>query len=1417
MMKKKMVSITILFAILLINFSVLAKNAQKNYVEDEVLVLIDESAQQQVTAQNKKPSKIEKSINGNIVKRIKFAKRKKSKKSITSSFSKDSYSVLKVKLPKGKTVQQAIDENWKKRDSRILKVEPNYYRSINLTPNDTYFSQLWGLNNTGQTSGTVDADIDAPEAWNITTGSTDVVVAVIDTGVDYTHPDLAGNMWVNTLEQNGITGIDDDGNGYVDDIYGYDAINDDGDPMDDNFHGTHCAGTIGAIGNNSTGVTGVCWNVKIMAVKFLGAGGSGTNSDAIESINYAVANGADILSNSYGGDTFSYSENAAIENARDNGVLFVAAAGNSGSNNDLYPHYPASYEVSNVIAVAATDHDDSLAYFSNYGVSTVELAAPGVDIKSTFPTYMTSEMSIRGFATHYETISGTSMATPHVSGAVALLLANQPSISLADLKTKITWGGDYIEELANKIISRKRLNVYKSLLTEDGMNVESPNGSEKWAREITHYIKWLSIGGGDTVDIYLYKGGSVYQQLADDVENKGIYEWSIPQSLPIGTDYSIYIDDGVNTDESDGYFEIIKPVDYFTHLYGDEVGDDFDLEYKSVTFTPGDANDYYTACIRDVTAFPVNPDGGTQLDYYEMTPAGTGFWDTINLSGGKTVSLYGTDYSSFYVNCRGFLCFTEDHTYDLWYLDTHFSFPQICVFQTYFWEYAPDTIVSYKQLSDRVVITWQRMPEQYVHLNATSDFQLEMFFDSGIIRMSWLNAQAYQALVGLSAGDFYAEIPPDFKESIFTDYDQCDPPEALDVFPEPAKTKGLDNTIRWETSFLTDEYYAECATDVNFNSIFAQSGWISGTSYLFEGMQPSKDYWYRVKARTEIPEGIFYQTHKLHFLENELTNVKCYRLPQFDPYQYDGVATLRGPTSIDTIGGTDLDYERIKQCCYNGYICNTDTVLSEIEFYLDIPTSTEIGFFVYECSTATGSDYTRKYYKIIDESGTGEGWYSSGQIEVNLVAGKYYQIGAGCLGTFTARDGAGNKYTAFGEAFGIHGTVYFNPPTSKILDVNPTSNYYYRSRLITYDDTVYSLSGTMVSKVFQIPDTNSGNWIQAGYTATIPENTDLTIDILDGLDDSVLIADINNPKDISGISAESLKLKANYTTTDNAVTPVIRDWWISYVSPSDTQESSWSEVRSSKQYLLPDYEVDGVIDMKDFVFIAMRWLNDGCGYTGDVTSWCDMTDLDGSGDVDIGDVGLFSEYWLDTVSIYDDFNDGNYNGWSIIDNGDNNAPSVWSVASGKMVQSANIWHSNYEPIDKLGTYAYYNNGFDWTDYQLSLDIRSSDNDALGVMFRYQDDNNYYRFSIDKERNYRRLVKCQDGVFTLLAQDTVPYTINQTYHVDITVQGNQIEVFIDGNSILNTSDNSFSAGSIALYSWANVESYFDNIIIKLNDF
>jgi len=310
-----------------------------------------------------------------------------------------------------------------------------------VVPNDPQFAEQWALNNLGQDGGKDRADIDALKAWLTSTGNRKVVVAVLDSGVDYTHKDLVANMW---LRPENVPQYTDDELGTFDDRHGFDADANIGDPMDDNGHGTHCAGVIGAEGDNGEGIAGINWKVQIMPLKFLGRGGFGSTKNAIEAINYAIDRkkkgvNVRVISASWGSTQRSKALEDAIRAAGDAGILFVAAAGNASTDNDKRPHYPSNYDLPNVISVAALDRTDSLASFSNYGVKTVHIAAPGKDIISTW------------LNDDYRSASGTSMATPHVAGIAALVVAHEPRITVQKLRERLLNTADKLDSLNGRV------------------------------------------------------------------------------------------------------------------------------------------------------------------------------------------------------------------------------------------------------------------------------------------------------------------------------------------------------------------------------------------------------------------------------------------------------------------------------------------------------------------------------------------------------------------------------------------------------------------------------------------------------------------------------------------------------------------------------------------------------------------------------------------------------------------------------------------------------------------------------------------------------------------------------------------------------------------------------------------------------
>ena len=472
------------------------------------------------------------------------------------NLSYDKLSVLKVSDDKSLSSTLAALKN----NPNIEFAEPNFIYSVNpikankdlvkklqkspftdflaATPDDPDFGKLWGMRNTGSNepkgkAGVEGADINALKAWDITRGSRAVRIAVIDTGVDYTHPDLVSNMWVNSKEIPN-NGIDDDANGYIDDVYGYDFANNDSDPMDGNGHGTHCSGTIGAVHNNQTGVSGVMADVSIMAVKFLGDDGSGSLEGAIKAIDYATTMDVDLMSNSWGGGGRSEALLEAIQRASDKGIIFTAAAGNSSSNNDSTPSYPASYQTPNMVAVAALTAQNGLASFSSYGRTSVHIAAPGHNILST----------VNGGK--YDVYSGTSMATPHVSGVLGLLLAKEGRLPHAIMRERLTMTGVPVTALRNKTTTASRIDAY-NLLTNTRPERSGPKDNSWKSREMViesahpyldnvNESKTITIPGAKYIRVkfakYELEQGYDYVRVADSAGN------TVEKVTGTGTNYT---------------------------------------------------------------------------------------------------------------------------------------------------------------------------------------------------------------------------------------------------------------------------------------------------------------------------------------------------------------------------------------------------------------------------------------------------------------------------------------------------------------------------------------------------------------------------------------------------------------------------------------------------------------------------------------------------------------------------------------------------------------------------------------------------------------------------------------------------------------------------------------------------------------
>lgn len=447
--------------------------------------------------------------------------------------------LLHIKVPATKGTEKAILELMS--NPNVEYAEKNYYFHAALSGTD-WFSLQWALYNDGTNSGgTADADIDAPEAWNIFTGSSDVVVAVIDTGIENTHPDLQANIWTNPGEIAGNS-YDDDGNGYDDDVHGWNFVSDNNITTDDSSksHGTHIAGIIGANGNDGDGVAGVCWNVKLMPVKNITSTGSSTIAWCISAIDYAVDNGAQIINASWKVPSNSTSLYQAIERAKASGVLYVAAAGNAsledlyeipavdppggggggtpgeyGVNIDQSPRWPASYDLDNIITVLATNNEDKKSWYSYWGLYSVDLGAPGGTAAS--ETEQTGDIWSTATGSSYRYLNGTSMAAPFVSGVAALLLGQRPSLDWWQVKTIIMKSVDNRNSLVGYCRTHGRLNAYNALVYPTPVLPEAPTNLVVTAFENGDFfdirLTWTDNSNNESgFKIYL-KSGYVFEAL----------------------------------------------------------------------------------------------------------------------------------------------------------------------------------------------------------------------------------------------------------------------------------------------------------------------------------------------------------------------------------------------------------------------------------------------------------------------------------------------------------------------------------------------------------------------------------------------------------------------------------------------------------------------------------------------------------------------------------------------------------------------------------------------------------------------------------------------------------------------------------------------------------------------------------------
>lgn len=631
------------------------------------------------------------------------------------------------------TLPQAISAALDTGEVDLAEADPVIHAAA--LPNDSSFTSQWNLQNNGQTGGVTDVDIDAPAAWDVQTGSSSVVVGVLDSGIDRTHPDLAANIWTNSGEIPG-NGIDDDGNGYIDDVHGWNFVTGTPDTMDDHSHGTQIAGALGAVGNNDLGIAGVAWQVAMMPLKILDSSGAGFTSDAAEALAYSNVKNAALTCNAWGGSGFSQALRDVVTEAGAAGRLFVAAAGNNKRNTDSRPHYPASYDLENVIAVTSINDKGQLSWFANTGVNSVHLAAPGSGILSTIP------------GGGYAAGSGTSLAAAQVAGAGALLKASHPSWSAAGVKSALMGSVKPFASLADKTISGGSLNAAGALQASArllvtpalGMNTIGPAGGPFTPSSREYLLRNLSASSmAFTSSVNKpWVSLSATSGSVPAAGSQSIIASLLPAaaSLPPGTHTAIITFNQTGTNNT------------FT---------------RTLTLT---VSDRYHVTRDPLLAFPTNPEGGTALHLTDDS------FVEIPLSGGVAIPFQGVLYSSIFVGSNGYVTFGSGDWRPGGDAEHHFSLPRLSAVNSDLDPSAGGS-VSWKQLSDHIAITFENVP---VHGGTELNrFQFQLFF-SGHLSISILEAQAPSAVIGLSNG---LGIPEDFSDSDFSSYPQSDAAIAL--------------------------------------------------------------------------------------------------------------------------------------------------------------------------------------------------------------------------------------------------------------------------------------------------------------------------------------------------------------------------------------------------------------------------------------------------------------------------------------------------------------------------------------------------------------------------------------------------------------------------------------------------------------
>jgi subtilisin family serine protease len=884
----------------------------------------------------------------------------------------------------GTDVNGAIDRY--RNDSRVDYIEPDYIvEAVEIIPNDPRFPEMWGLHNTGQSGGTPDADIDAPEAWSLETGS-DVLVGVIDTGCDWHHVDLAGNIFTNPGEIP-ANGIDDDGNGYVDDVRGWDFVNNDNDPSDDNGHGTHTSGTVAAIGNNGIGVVGVSWTARILPLKFLDSGGFGSTSNAILAVQYATTMGARLTSNSWGGGGFSAALRSAIEDAGNHGMLFVAAAGNASTNNDIFPFYPSGYDLDNIISVASTDRNDQLSTFSNYGQTTVDLGAPGTDILSTFP------------GNTYGTISGTSMATPHVSGAVSLLWSAAPLMSHMDVKNIILSSVDVIPALVGRTVSGGRLNLFTMLSGLDSIppaRVSTLSVATMGSNTAT--LQWTATGDDGTVgtatkyDLRYSTSGIYWSNFSSATPVPGV-----PHPQPAGSPESFTVP-GLNVNTK-YFFALIVEDEQGNRSWLSNLPNGTTLGAPQLAFFPN----YFTTSLytggSTTETLTIRNIGEGSLDFtlasvpswLHATPSSGTAWagesivvelvfDATQLAGGDHLAVLDLQ--------------TND--------PVHPSTPIPAVIHV---TNAPDISVSpnaidygvrYTGICVRDTIVVTNIGTATLNVSGLSTDHPEISVDPSGFSLGLGESQMVEvtycpSTIGPVAGTLTIQSDdPDHPAYLVALQGEGVAPPVISVTPSSLS----DDLYTGATSTQTLSIANNGGSNLDFEIAIEEPEGAASNTQVFGTAALPKDVLAvgrplsaveLARLKASFPKSV--SVGASGDIDRGTPSVKG------SGQHVKNLERVPGAVLEEVFGNDDNQFSAGPRTRGNLFTCTTTTKLVEHRLYMNPSASTQLWFLVYEGLNPVGT-YNLVSASNVTPAGPGLGWYSSGDVDAVLEAGRYYLIAA---------------------------------------------------------------------------------------------------------------------------------------------------------------------------------------------------------------------------------------------------------------------------------------------------------------------------------------------------------------------------------------------------------------------------------------